>query len=121
MSRTDYEQQQRRIEIARAQATRVPITVRVTATNPIANASAEFAEWAGHNAFLRQWPGAVNPKLHSRWRKISYYTSYFRKLASLVSDGPAVSVEITSSTTLSPDLEIPFGSKPVFNFQVVPG
>jgi hypothetical protein len=120
MASTNYEQEQRRIDLARARATRVPVFVRVAVTNPRANANAEFAEWVSRNAFLQKWPGAVNPKLHSKWRKVSTFARYFKGMARLVSDGPAVSVEISSPVTLSPDLEIPFGSRPVFAIQVVP-
>jgi hypothetical protein len=121
VSKANYEQEKRLREIARERATRVPILVRVVATNPHANASAEFAEWVGNNAMLRKWPGTVNPNIHPKYRRVSEFTGYFRKQARLVSDGPAVSVEISSPVTLSPYFEIPFGSKPVFSFQVVPG
>jgi hypothetical protein len=121
MATTNYEQQRRRIELARAQATRVPVFVRITATNPHPNANEQIARWASHNAFLRNWPGAVNPSIHTKWRKVSSFTGYFKKLTRLVSDGVALNVEFTSPVTLGPYFEIPSGSKPVFSFQVVPG
>jgi hypothetical protein len=116
---SNYRQERRRIALARAQATLVPVFIRVTATNPRPNANAEIARWASHNPIFQKWPAAVNPKLVRKWRMVN--ARYFRQLARLVSDGPAVSVVMgTSPASLAPaDIEIPFGSRPVIVIKVV--